>query len=120
MYSIDDAPAELAEAVREFFPQEEWDHAVSVAYLESGWSAFALADTTDDSHPCGASIGTVDGVPVTAELSVGWYQINSCNFPKWTWYHLFNTRHNVGTAHLLFATRGWTPWYFSAQTLGLL
>jgi hypothetical protein len=120
MKSIADAPYELANAVREFFPEAEWDHAVSVAFLESGWNAFAVRDTTDADHPCGASVGTIDGVAVSAELSVGYFQLNSCNFPDWEWQRFYNARHNAGTAHLLWSTRGWQPWFFSARTLGLL
>lgn len=120
MYSIVNAPSELADAIQEFFPEEEWDHAASIAKLESDWSAFALADTTDDSHPCGTVVTFVDGVPVTAELSIGWFQINACNFPDWPAGRFYNTRHNVGTAHLLWSQRGWQPWFFSARTLGIL
>lgn len=118
--SIDEAPVELADAVREFWPATEWDNAVSVAFLESGWNAFAENDTTDDAHPCGALFGTADGIAITAEHSVGWFQINVCNFPSWQWGRLFNTRHNAGTAHMLWAFRGWEPWLFSARQLGLL
>jgi hypothetical protein len=118
--AIADAPPELADAVREFWPSEEWDNAVSIAFLESGWSAFATNDSVDESHPCGSSRGYVNGVRISAERSVGWFQVNTCNFPDWTWYHLFNTRHNAGTAHMLWDQRGWSPWYFSAKTLGLL
>jgi hypothetical protein len=121
MHSIDDpdCPLDLAWAVREFFPEAEWDHAVSVAKLESGWDAFALANTTDSQHPCGAVIGDRNGTLITAELSCGYFQINACNFPDWEWQRLYNARHNVGTAHMLWQTRGWQPWFFSAQTLGL-
>jgi len=119
MKSIDEAPDELAAAIREYFPEAEWDHAASISFLESGWNAFALRDTTDVSHPCGASVGSVDGVPVSAELSVGWFQINACNFPGWEPWRLYNTRHNVGTAHMLWDQRGWQPWYFSSKSLGL-
>src|SRR5207248_8552673 len=116
-----DAPEELRVAVTEFWPDTEWDNAASVAYYESGWNAFALADTTDKDHPCGSQLYLRDGVRVTAERSVGWFQINSCNFPGWEWQRLYNTRHNAGTAHLLWRlARSWSPWYFTAQGLGLL
>ena len=119
MKTIEEAPSELGDAVREFWPAEEWDHAVSVAFLESGWNAFALHDTTSRGRPCGSVISTIDGVPISAELSVGWFQINACNFPSWEWQRLYNTRHNAGTAHMLWSERGWQPWFFSAKTLGL-
>jgi hypothetical protein len=70
--------------------------------------------------PCGTVIGQFDGVNVTAERSISYFQINACNFPTWNPYHLYNARHNAGTAHMLWASRGWQPWYFSAKRLGLL
>ncbi len=120
MASIDDAPAELQVAIREFWPESEWDNAASISQLESNWDAFALADTTDASHPCGSIIGERGGVKISAERSVGYFQIDSCNFPDWEWQRLYNARHNAGTAHMLWVERRWAPWYFSAQTLGLL
>jgi hypothetical protein len=120
MWHIGDAPDELAIAIKEFWPESEWDNAVSVAYLESGWDAFALHDSTDNTHPCGSQLPPIGDVAVTAELSVGWFQVNSCNFPSWEWARLYNTRHNAGTAHMLWADRGWQPWYFSAKALGLV
>jgi hypothetical protein len=122
MRSITEAPYELANAVREFFPEDQWDHACSVAFLESGWDPFAVRDTRDSAHPCGAELAPIDGVRISAELSVGWFQINACAFPSWEWQRLYNTRHNVGTAHLLWDRAGssWSPWFFSARQLGLL
>lgn len=117
---IDEAPAELRIAIQEFWPSEEWDNAANIARLESGWDAFAVRDTTDASHPCGAVVDDYHGQPITAERSVGYFQINSCNFPDWEWQRFYNARHNAGTAHELWSARGWSPWYFSAQTLGLL
>jgi Lysozyme like domain len=118
---ISDAPIELQVAIREFWPESEWDHAADVSWLESGWDAFALADTTSDEHPCGSIIDHRGGVAVAAERSVGYFQVNSCNFPGWEWQRLYNARHNAGTAHALWDTAGqsWRPWYFSAQKLGL-
>ena len=122
MPSIDDAPAELAESIREFWPEEEWNNAADIARLESGWSAFAVADTRKPGVPCGALLRTTpDGVRVVAEYSLGWFQINACNLPPdWLPENLYNTRHNAGTAHAMWAERGWSPWYFSAKQLGLL
>lgn len=118
--SIDQAPAELQASIREFFPQEQWDNAASVSYLESGWDVWAEANTVTDAQPCGSTLRTMNGTRVTAEHSVSWFQINACNYPDWPWYFWFNTRLNVGEAHALWARRGWQPWFFSAQTLGLL
>ncbi len=115
-----DLPGELRVAILEFWPEEEYNNAASIAYLESAWDAFALLDSTDATHPCGAGVDIRDGVPITAERSVGYFQINACNFPHWEWARLYNARHNAGTAHMLWAERGWRPWYFSAKSLGLL
>jgi hypothetical protein len=119
--NIDDAPLELQVAIREFWPYDEWDNAAGIAKLESGWDAFAKNDTTSAEHPCGSVIEHRAGVAITAELSVGYFQINACNYPDWEWQRFYNARHNAGTAHMLWKQRGgWSPWYFSAQKLGLL
>jgi hypothetical protein len=122
MWKIDDAPADLQQAIREFWPEAEWDNAASISFLESDWSAFATADTRDSDHPCGAIVSiNPDGVRIAAEYSIGWFQINACNLPSgWTPAHLYNTRHNAGTAHQMWSSRGWSPWYFSAKQLGLI
>lgn len=119
--SVNDAPAEIADPIREFWPAEEWDNAASISFLESGWQWDAENDTTlGGRYPCGSVIATRGGVAITAEHSVGFFQINVCNFPGWNVGHLFNARQNAGTAHALWSNRGWEPWYFSAQQLGLL
>jgi hypothetical protein len=115
-----DAPSELQVSIMEFWPDSEWDNAASVAKLESNFDAFALRDTTDADHPCGAVLGVRGRVNVTAERSIGYFQINACNYPEWEWQRLYNARHNAGTAHALWESRGWGPWYFSASELGLL
>jgi hypothetical protein len=123
MTTFGDAPEELQVAIQEFWPVAEHDNAAAIAQLESGFDAFALNDTTDGAHPCGAFLTTRNGVRITAERSVGYYQINACNLPPdWEWQRLYNARHNAGTAHKLWADAGqsWRPWYFSAQRLGLL
>src|SRR5712672_2201443 len=113
MAQIDNCPPELGASIREFFPESEWDNAASIALLESEWDAFALNDTTTATNPCGSLVTTRDGMQVTAERSVGYFQINSCNYPTWEWKRLWNARENVGTAHDLWARRSWQPWYFS-------
>jgi len=121
MKSINDAPAELAVCISEFWPAEEWDNAASIAYLESNWNAFAENDTRTPDTPCGTPLDEKDGVAIVAEWSLGYFQINACNLPPdWTPQHLYNARHNAGTAHDYWVTRGWWPWYFSAKKLGLL
>jgi len=120
--SVDEAPLELAVSIREFWSPSEWDNAASIAFLESAWNTFAVDDTRDGAHPCGAELAVIDGTVTTAELSVGYFQINACNFPTWEWQRFYNARHNAGTAHLLFDRAGgnWSPWFFSALELGLL
>jgi hypothetical protein len=119
--TIDDAPSELAQAIMEFFPPEEWENAAQVARLESNWEWDALNDSTEGGKvPCGTAIGEHAGVEISAERSIGYFQINSCNYPEWNPCHFYNVRQNTGTAHALWEQRGWRPWYFSAQKLGLL
>ena len=115
-----DAPAELRAAIQEFWPPSSWDDAAAISRLESGWDAFAVYDSTSPDHPCGSVIGQANGITVTAELSVGYFQINACNYPDWEWQRLYNARHNARTAHMLWTARGWWPWYFSAKRLGLI
>jgi hypothetical protein len=119
--TLSDAPAELQGPIAEFWPPEEWNNAARISYLESGWRWDAEADTRDELHPCGAFLSYRNGVRVVAEWSIGYFQINACNLPDgWRLEHLWNVRQNAGTAHQLWAERGWSPWYFSAQRLGLL
>jgi len=120
MPNLGDAPAELQVAITEFFPASEWENAAGIALLESGWDAFALNDSTTAEHPCGTVIGERDGVKITAERSVGYFQINSCNYPDWEWQRLYNARHNAGTAHMIWERQGWHAWYYSAKSLGLI
>lgn len=117
-----EAPRELLVALEEFFPTAEVDNALAISYLESVWDAFALANTTDNRHNCGDLLRFEHGVPIYAEISVGYFQINACNFPDWEWQRLYNARHNAGTAHMLWNNAGqrWSPWYFSARQLGLI
>lgn len=119
--SLSDAPQELQDSIREFFPDGEQQNAADISYLESGWRWDAENDSTHGGLvPCGAVIEVRDGVTITAEHSISWFQINACNYPTWKPGHFFNTRQNVGTAHALWAVRGWEPWYYSAKQLGLL
>lgn len=119
--TFDDAPQELQLGVSEFWPQSEWDNAVRISLLESGWSAFAENDTRSQTNPCGSVLRYKDGLAILAEWSIGWFQINVCTMdPSWDARRLFNTRENCGTAHALWAERGWKPWLISAGELSLL
>jgi hypothetical protein len=120
--TIEDAPRELQAGITEYWPPEEWDNAASIARIESDFNPFALNDTTTVAAPCGTYIGERHGVRVVSERSVGYFQINACNFPTWEWQRLYNARHNAGTAHMLWKNAGesWTPWFFSASKLGLI
>lgn len=115
-------PEELRLAIEEFWPESEWDNASAIAWEESRWDAFALDDTATAAGGCGRYLREQDGVSIFSERSVGYFQINACNFPTWEWQRLYNARHNAGTAHLLWENAGqsWRPWYFSATRLGLL
>lgn len=115
-------PWELQAVIPEFWPDSEYDNAARIAFLESGLNAFALADTTDANHPCGAYLKTVNGVRITAERSVGYFQINSCNEPAFEWRKLYNAHYNAEKAFALWQEAGgkWSPWYFSATRLGLI
>src|SRR5215212_8751741 len=106
MSKIDECPNELAVCIREFWPEEEWDNAAAIAELESDWNAFAIADSRRPNVPCGATVGYRDGVKITAEYSIGYFQINACNFDGWEPARFYNARHNAGTAHLLWETAG--------------
>lgn len=117
----DGVPDELWYSVAEFFPESEWENACNIARLESAFDAFALRDTATQAGGCGIAIGESDGVRITSERSVGYFQINACDFPDWEWQRLYNARHNAGTAHLLWSgNNDWSPWFFSARKLGLI
>ena len=119
MTTLTDAPMELQVTIQEFFPESEWDNAAAIAQLESNFDAFALNDTATRYGDCGIPIFKRNGIQVVSERSVGYFQINACNFPAWEWARLYNARHNAGTAHMLWAEQGWGAWYFSAHSLGL-
>lgn len=121
--ALSDAPGELQVCIQEFWLPEEWENAAAISQLESNWNAFAIADTTDANHPCGSRLSTApDGTVIVAERSIGYFQINTCNFPSWEWQRLYNAYQNCGTAHMLWdgAGQSWSPWYFSAKKLGLI
>lgn len=115
------APHDLKIGIRAFWPADEWEAAANIAWLESAWNRLAWYDSTTAAHPCGSSLPPIGGVAVTAERSVGYFQINSCNFPEWDPASLLDAYQNCGTAHMLWVDAGgsWAPWYFSAEKLSL-
>ena|SRR5689334_18715504 len=119
---FENAPVDLKQAIQSFWPMEEWANAANIAYLESSWIWHAVDDTTDDKTPCGTVLRVVDGEKITAELSIGYFQINACNFLSWAPWTLMDPYQNAGTAHMLWdqAGQSWRPWYFSAKQLGLI
>ena len=117
---IADAPCDLQCGIRAYFDEADWQIAANVSYIESKWNRWAIADTTDAQHPCGAVLRSVGGVAVYAERSYSYFQVNSCNFPDWDPARLWNADHNCGTAHLIYVAQGWRAWYFSAKALGLI
>ena len=118
---LTDAPPELQVAIQEFWAADEWENAAAISFLESNWNAFAVADTRTPEHPCGSVIYKSGGVAVSAEYSIGYFQINACNIPPdWNPNHLYNARHNAGTAHDIWSRQGWSAWYYSAKRLGLI
>lgn len=120
--ALKDAPWELASGIKAFWPESEWENAAAISQLESGWDAFADNNTTGPAAPCGATLSVVEGFHTYAEHSVGYFQINVCNFPTWIWQRLWNAYQNCGTAHMLWSNAGekWTPWLESATKLNLL
>ena len=120
MTKIDECPPKLRRNIQRFWPQTEWYNAAAISQLESGWDQYATNNTTDATHPCGTVIAERNGVVITAEYSIGYFQINACNFPNWDPVSLYSAYQNCGTAHMLWAQSGWNPWYFSAHQLGLI
>jgi hypothetical protein len=118
--TADNAPCELQCGIRKYWESEEWNNAARISWLESDWDAFAVRDTTDAMHSCGARLDSALSIPIYAERSISYFQINSCNFPGWEWQRLYNADHNCGTAHLIWTQQGWGAWYFSAKALGLI
>lgn len=118
--SIDEAPDDLAYEIKRY-DDWDWDEAASISWLESGWRWDELNDTVKTSgRRCGEVIKVIDEIPVTAEISCSYFQLNSCDYPGTPIWFFFNTKQNVGTAHALWNERGWEPWFFSARELGLL
>lgn len=117
---ISDCTPELQFAIKHWWPETEWNNAASIAFLESSLDPFARRDTRDTDHPCGSVIATGDSGDITAELSIGYFQINTCNVPGVEPERFYNAWYNATWAFMLWRDRGWNPWYFSAERLGLL
>ena len=113
------APDDLADAIRKHFPPAQVVNAARIAFCESSWRQYALADTTDRG-PCGTPYTLADGRGAVTEIARGYFQINGCAHPEWNDDSLYDTEKNVLAARQLFGERGWQPWLYSAQRLGLL
>lgn len=117
---IRDCPVELRELIKHWWPETEWNNAASVAFLESGLDPFARLDTRTPDSPCGSVVSDDSGVTITAELSIGYFQINTCNYPDVEPERFYNGALNVAYAFTLWRARAWGPWLFSAEKLGLI
>jgi hypothetical protein len=115
------APAPLSDAIRRYFPQDEWINAVRVAYYESGWNRTAVRDTRDRA---GGQCGVRIWLPEVnswgwTEHSIGYFQINACahggDYGLWT-----DTYANVEKAADLWQSGGWSHWLITARKIGLL
>lgn len=118
-----DVPNDLWLGICEFWPDTEWINATNIARLENPtFDPFAINNSADKFGGCGIPIGAIGGVPIVTERSIGPFQVNACLFPTWEWQRLYNTRHNCGTAHLIWTLAGnsWRPWLLSATKLGLI
>lgn len=113
-------PDDLVALVQQNWPWSEWSNALAISLNESDWDQEAEASTVDAAHPCGTVISSRNGVSVSAERSVSYFQINLCNFPADQWDYLATPAGNVATAAAMWRQHAWEPWYFSAQKLGLL
>jgi len=85
-----------------YWPLEQADNAVEVAYLESGWRTHAWNNSGEDSR--------------------GLWQINvvPAAHPHLAAVNLFDPQVNAFYAHQLWSVSGWTPWLLSARRLRLL
>jgi hypothetical protein len=113
-------PEPLAALIRAEFPAAQWVNAGEISYLESGWRADAEADTRWRADgELGVEYTMDDGRSALTEWAVGYYQINigahGGDFATWS-----DPARNVAKARELWGYSGWSPWYYSAQSLGLL
>ncbi len=91
-----EAPSYVVELIRRYFPQQQWENALNVSRLESGWRANAHNPNGEDSR--------------------GLFQINMRAHPDAG--NMFDPEANVAYAASLWRQRGWGPWSVARQ-LGL-
>jgi hypothetical protein len=114
-------PEDLDRAIRQYWPESQWQNAARMAYVESnGWKRDAERNTLGRAGGrCNIPIGTLpDGTPILSEQSVGYFQINVCAHGHDRAYWI-DTDHNVSYAAQLYREKGWGPWQVSARLLGL-
>lgn len=85
-----------------YWPLEEADNAVDVAFLESGWATGAWNRAGEDSR--------------------GVWQINVGEgaHPAYAGLNLWDPQVNAYFAHQIWQASGWRAWYNSATKLGLI
>jgi hypothetical protein len=85
-----------------YFPLDQVDNAVDVAFLESGWRTHAHNTDGEDSR--------------------GLWQINvvPAAHPELAVWNLFDGQVNAYFAARIWEESGWAAWYNSAKTLGLI
>ena len=115
------APQDLSDAIRAYWPEDKWIDAARVSYIESaGWNRRAERNTLDRAGGrCNVPIGSINGVRIVSEQSVGYFQINVCahGHDRDYWQDADN---NVRYARRLYDQSGWAPWELTARRLGLL
>lgn len=112
---------EVSDAIMGMWPRDLWTDAARVAYLEADhWSPTAERNTLSQAGGrCGVRIGTIRGVSIVSEDSVGLFQINVCAWP-WTREQMLDPRQNAAAGYHVYRAQGWRAWQFTADTLGLL
>lgn len=94
---LESAPLEVQNAIRAYFPQEEWENAAAISKCESGWNSRAWNQAGEDSR--------------------GLFQINVQAHPNAG--NMFDITENVAYASRLWRDQGWRPWA-CASLLGIM
>ena len=96
-----EAPGWLQQLISERWPQDEWDNAAAVAWVESRWYPGAHNPSGEDSR--------------------GLWQINvgPGAHTQWASRSLWDAAVNADTAYELWTYQGWGPWT-TAHVLGIV